>query len=526
MTNKQMIFAVPGKFSLNRLGELLSDRLEARIERVDGFHRAYLDTFDWRLYRSGMVLEVEYQGAICLLIWRELNSGKVLFSRTVRKPPKSAGDFSNAAGQSMLKQILGRRSLIAHATLNGETEKLLLMDQYEKTVMRVELRRDQIISPHSNSHIAMESVIYLFPYRGYEAKFKDRLRWITRDEGLSPISRDPLLSALEALEIVPGKYTGRPVFSLHNDTPALEVLVQILQSFFQIINSNIAGAREGEDPEYLHDLLVAVRRTGILLNGFAPLFPTKNLELMGHGFQWIEKEATPIRDLDIYMSLFHDFESRVDAEHRHALHSLYLFLQEQKKRDMRRMRTSLDSPRYFKLIESWSEFLQSCHNVDNLPKAASAPIGKLARKHIREIYRKFVKKAKCVTHDASVDEIYKLFHLSKHLGYHMDVFSTLFPNKKMRKLLEDHDRLQSSLNQFRDMTLQYSRLREYKSRMKKTQAVREISLEAVEQLIADRKREKIKAHKKVMKQIKHFARKKMRKHFKSILDVPVKGRGA
>ena len=90
-------------------------------------------------------------------------------------------------------------------------------------------------------------------------------------------------------------------------------------------------------------------------------------------------------------------------------------------------------------------------------------------------------------------------------------------------LLKAHDKLQSSLNQFRDMNLQYSRLRDYKLRMKKVQAVRKVSLEAVEQLIADRKREKIKARKKVISQIENFTRKKMRKRFKSTIALLDKG---
>ncbi len=93
----------------------------------------------------------------------------------------------------------------------------------------------------------------------------------------------------------------------------------------------------------------------------------------------------------------------------------------------------------------------------------------------------------------------------------------------MTKLLKAHTKLQSSLNQFRDMNLQYSRLREYKSGMKKAQAVRKISLEAVEQLIADRKCEKTEAYKRAVKQIKRFTRKKMRKRFSSLQVMLVSG---
>jgi CHAD domain-containing protein len=266
---------------------------------------------------------------------------------------------------------------------------------------------------------------------------------------------------------------------------------------------------------------MAVRRTCLFIIRFASLFPANNLSLIEHGFKWIEQEATPIRDLDIYMSLFDDFESRVDADHRQALISLYVFLQEQKKRDLRRMRISLNSPRYYKLIESWSGFLLSCENRRRLPKDGKAPIGVLARDRIQDIYRQFVKKSKKLSNDAGVKEICELHQVSKQLGYHLEVFSSLFPEKKIARLLKFQIRLQSSLNQFRDMNLQYSRLKEYKSGMKKAQAVRKISLEAVEQLIADRKSEKVKARTDAIKHIKRFTRRKMRKRFKSILSTPV-----
>jgi secreted Zn-dependent insulinase-like peptidase len=105
------------------------------------------------------------------------------------------------------------------------------------------------------------------------------------------------------------------------------------------------------------------------------------------------------------------------------------------------------------------------------------------------------------------------------------VFSSLFPVKKMAKLLRAHDKLQSSLNQCRDMHLQNGRLREYLHRMKQVQAVRKISLEAVEQLIIDRQNEKARARVKSHAQVKRFTRKKMGKRLKSMLDAPVRDGG-
>ncbi len=508
---------------MKKLGALLSDGLTVSVEAVDNLSRVYLDTFDWRLFRSGMVLEVELRGGLCLLTWRELGSGRVFIIRTLRRVPKNAADFSDAGMQSRLKQILGRRALLAHASLRGSAERLLLLNEDEKILMRIELRRCQVISPTSHSQLSLEPAVYLFPYRGYEKVFLDSLKRISRDGRLSPIAQDPLVSALSALEIIPGEYNSRPDFPLDPKQPAMHALVGILNRFLRIIECNVTGAREDVDPEYLHDFLVAVRRTRSFIHQFVAVFPGKSVKFIEKDFQWIEQEATPIRDLDIYMSLFDDFESRVDKDHRHALQSLYLFLQSQKKKELRRMRVSMGSTRYLKLIESWEHFLTDCKDAESLPAAAQAPIGTIARDCIWNIYRELLQTARKISPDAKADELNELHQMSKLLEYHMDVFKSLFPAKRMARLLDEQDRLQQSLNQFRDLNLQYSRLKHYKAQMGQAQAVRAISMEAVEQLIQDRKKERRKARKQVIAQIRRFIKKKMRKRFESTITAPIKG---
>jgi CHAD domain-containing protein len=518
-----MIYTAPEKLSIRKLGAQLSDELKINIEADDNVSRIYFDTFDWRLFKSGMVLEAEIHGALCLLTWRELGSGRIFNRRTHRKLPKTAADFSDAGMLPNLKQILGRRTLLAHVSLNGTVQRLLLLNEDDKTLMRIELRRDHVVSPINHNQLSLEPTLYVFPYRGYEKIFSDGMRRLAEDERFSPIATDPLNSALNAIGVIPGEYSSSPDFSLDARQPAMRALVEILQRFLQIIESNVKGAREDEDPEYLHDFLAAVRRTRSFIHQFAAVFPSKSLKFIEEDFNWIEQEATPIRDLDIYMNLFDDFESRVDRDHRQALQSLYLFLQNQKQQELRRMRISLESTRYFRLIESWAHFLAECKDANSLSAAARAPIGVMARDSIWNIYGELLQTATNISSEARADELCELHQLSKLLEYHMDVFKSLFPAKRMARLLAEHDGLQCCLNQFRDLNLQYSRLKRYKAKMGRAQAVRAISMEAVEQLILDREQEKQKARKQVVAQIKRFTKKKMRKRFKSILTASIEG---
>lgn len=518
-----MIYAAPDGFSMQKLGARLSDGLKVRIEADDNVSRVYLDTFDWRLFKSGTVLEVELCGALCLLTWRGLGKGELFDRRTLRGLPKSAADFSDAGMQSKLKQILGRRALLVHVSLNGSAERLLLLNEDEKILMRIEMRNDHVILPDKHRQSILESSIYLFPYRGYEKIFSDRLQRIAEDKMLSPLAGDPLVSALNAIDVIPGGYSSNPDFFLDPKQPALHALIEIMERYLQVIQSNVKGAREDSDPEYLHDFLAAVRRTRSFIHQFSSVFPNDSVRFVEEDFQWIEQETTPIRDLDIYMSLFDDFESRVDDGHRQALRSLYIFLQNQKQKELRRMRISMESTRYIRLIESWEHFLADCKDMAKLSADALTPIGTVASERIWDIYRELVRAAKKISDDSKADELCELHQLSKLLEYHMDVFKSLFPVEHLGKLLDKQARLQQCLNHFRDLNLQYSRLKHYKAQMRQAQAVRAISVEAVEQLILDREKERRKARKQVITQIRRFTKKKVCKRFKSTLTAPIKG---
>jgi len=513
-----MIYAISDKLSSTRLAALLADGMDVRVEVSGDIKRYYLDTFDWRLFKAGMVLEVEVKGGLCLLTWRELGSGQVYLSRTVRRLPKSADDFSNAGMQPRLKQVLGRRTLMTHASLQGNTDKFLLLNEEDKTLMRVELRRDSVISSSHMAYIRMENQIHLVSYRGYEKVFRSRMSRITRKGGLHPATQDPLLSVLDSLNITPGEYSGRPEFLLDPSQSSIDALSGILGKFFHIMEVNVKGAREDDDPEYLHDFLIAVRRIRCLLSSFTQVFPENGLRPLERDLQWVEQEVTKIRDLDIYMSLFDEFTQRVDEEHRRALKSLYSFLQSEKQDKIWQMRVVLESSRYLKFMESLSRYLRECKGAENLPRAAYIPIDTAARGSIWAFYRDLSHGTRRLSATTKAEEICQLHQISKRLGYHMDLFRSLFPAKRMLRLVQEQEKLQRRLNQFRDLDLQYRGLRDFSAKMKGSQEVLEISVEAVEQLIMVRNHEKAMALDKAVDQLQYFTRKKMRNNFKSMFE--------
>ena len=52
---------------------------------------------------------------------------------------------------------------------------------------------------------------------------------------------------------------------------------------------NIEGACNDEDPEFLHDFLLAERQTQCLLDRYSSVFPEAGLKRIREDFKWIEK---------------------------------------------------------------------------------------------------------------------------------------------------------------------------------------------------------------------------------------------
>lgn len=516
MPKEQAIYSVPENLPLSELKAWLSGDQLLKIAPSEDIDRTYLDTFDWRLFSSGTVLELTARSRDYLLTWRKLETGEILINAVVKIPPKFANDIVAPGLRRQLKEVLEDRTLLQHVSITSDTQTLSLLNEEKKTVMRVELRRDRVTVPRSTKYFKLPSYIYLFPYRGYEEIYNKRLSRLTKKGKLETVTKDPIVNALNCLEISPGEYNNRPQFELSPEQPAYGALCTIQNIFRKIMNNNIEGACNDKDPEFLHDFLLAVRRTRCLLNRYSSVFSDKELNLIQQDFDWIEQAATPIRDLDISLSHFDDFVLRVDKEHKNALQPLYQFLKSEKTAQQRKMRVPLESPRYVRLMKKWRAFLKRDITDLDLSLDAKKPILEIASRCIWDIYQDVILMGKAITDKSPANSLLELHQISKRLGYQMEIFQTLYPAKKLAPLLKIQTSLQENLNAFHDLNVQYNDLLDDRKRMKREQRTMPIWLEAIDQLAAEINSERKEERRKFHDCYERLAGKKMQKRFRSL----------
>lgn len=520
MPDQQMVYSMPDALPSRELKTWLADEQLIVTEGPSEQKRTYYDTFDWRLYRAGSQLELALDDGHYTLTWRRIDGGELLHQARINSVPRFASDLAAPGLRRRLQSVTGGRALLPQIRLTGNMTTFRLIDNDAKTVLRIELRRDRIIVPQSTRFFALPSYAYLFPYRGYEKTFARKQKLLTRKGRLRPADRPPLDAALDCLGINPEDYSSRPLFELQPEVPAYESLRGILEKFRSIMEKNIEGAREGLDPEFLHDFLLALRRTRCILNRFSGVFNDPGLRLIEEDFRWIDELAEPTRDLDIHLGLFVDFRDRLGPEHRVAMEQLFGFLKEQKRRRQRELRTPLESPRYRRLMERWQRFLQQQPTAAALPAAASRPIADLSGQAIWTLYREVIRSGEKIDPESPAETILALLDNSRRLGYQMEIFASLYPAERIEPLRQTHARLQEILDRFHDLHLQHQALLSYRQKMEQEQRTVPAWLDAMDLLIADRENERGRTMTDYPERFRSLARKKTRRRFKRLFSNP------
>jgi len=82
--------------------------------------------------------------------------------------------------------------------------------------------------------------------------------------------------------------------------------VAVLRRLLEVIGDNFEGSISGEDPEHLHQLRIAVRRSRTVQRQLKDVFVPEELPGYRAEFRWLQQATGPARDLDVYLE---DLES-------------------------------------------------------------------------------------------------------------------------------------------------------------------------------------------------------------------------
>ena len=160
-----------------------------------------------------------------------------------------------------------------------------------------------------------------------------------------------------------------------------ETLRTRLRAQLREILAHDPGTRLGLDPESLHDMRVAVRRSRALLRAGAPLIAT-DTRVLSEELKWIGQVLGDVRDLDVLIERLQAEATQLGREDARAADGLVRTLERERKRKRTAMLKALDGERYAALID------RLVATLDELaPADADTTLGALAQKQMKKLRR-------------------------------------------------------------------------------------------------------------------------------------------
>lgn len=462
--------------------ERLGDAFDMAVEPDTSRRTVLLDTFDWRIWNDGGVLELHplprprrsrsgstrsrtsgrpHTGRADsspppggTLVWRSRDTGTPRAELTVDHEPRVVADLGDTPSRDQLARVLEMRALRPLVTMRTTTTVARILDDERKTVARLVLeqtRRDR--GP------ALPAVIEVRPVRGYGRAARSLIRWLGKQDGLAPGAADPTEQALRAAGFSPGSYSSKLRLALDPGVEATQAWATVLATLAETLDANEPGTRDDLDSEFLHDFRVAVRRTrSMLAQGRDVLEPTA-LARYRDDFAWLGTVTGPTRDLDVWLLTLPELAAGIDETLRDELGPLRALLERHQRTAQRRLVRDLDSPRYARLRRDYAAWLtQLAPGETELPDARrGAPA--VAGARIARAYKRVVRDGRRIDDDSPPESLHELRKDAKRLRYALECFGSLFPAEPVQALVRDLKGLQDCLGEFQDCEVQAGTLR-------------------------------------------------------------------
>jgi CHAD domain-containing protein len=244
------------------------------------------------------------------------------------------------------------------------------------------------------------------------------------------------------------------------------VTKEVLRGLLDVMLATLDGVRANQDPEYLHDLRVATRRTRSVLTQIKRVFPDDRVDEFKAGFCWLQQVTSPMRDLDVYLHAFESYQASLPAPLRPHLEPLRSYLLAIHEGERARLAAILDSERFGHLIQGWRTFLDA--PVPNPATTANGlrPIKEVADERIWHLVRQVRREGRAIRADSPPEDLHELRKRCKKLRYLMEFFRRLYPNDDIQRLIKLLKTLLDCLGRFQDLTVQVRHLGELAQRMR------------------------------------------------------------
>jgi CHAD domain-containing protein len=463
MAPQPISYLLPEHLNLDDLKHQLAESFSLREEAPSVAGQTFYDSFDWRIWLAGGEL-VQQQEGFTRLCWIDRRSAEVLECELTELSPGFALDMPDGALRQRLLPVLEMRTLLPQVRISQKMRTLRVLDDEEKTVVRVVLQENRFVSADGKSEGNLEGRVLLKSLKGYDDHFQ-ALRTVLVKLELMASECSLYEDALAGLGRKPGDYSSKLNYRLDPDARSDATAKKIMLSLLDTLEANLQGAKADLDSEFLHDLRVATRRTRSAMTQIKGVFEPQELAPFKEGFAWIGKVTGPTRDMDVYLLQFEEYKASLPTAVQANLDPFHAFVERHQKASQQDLVKKLNSPHFRKLMKSWRAWLT--RPVPKKPKAPNAlrPIAALSDQRIHKLYNKVIKDGEAIKPGSPAEMLHDLRKDCKKLRYLMEFFQSLYPKPEIRALIKEMKILLDNLGEFQDLQVQAESLEDFGKQM-------------------------------------------------------------
>ncbi len=465
MAPQSISYLLPDGLDLDGLRHQLAESNSLREEALSEAGQTFFDSFDWRVWQAGGEL-VQERDEINRICWVDRRSGEYQECELSDATPGFSGELPAGPLRERLSPVLEMRALLPLVSITQQRRTLRVLDDEEKTVVRVVLQEHRFTSIDGKLSGELEGRVLLRPLKGYDAHF-EALHAQLEKLKLIPAERTLYEDALAGIGRKPGDYSPKLNYMLDPDARADATARKIMLSLLDTLEANVDGTKANLDSEFLHDLRVATRRTRSAMTQIKSVFDPKELAVFKDGFGWLGKVTGPTRDMDVYLLQFPEYKASLPAQIQADLDPFHDYLVNHHEEAQKTLVKKINSPHFRKLMKSWRTWLNQ--PLPKKPKAPNAlrPIAELSDQRIRKLYLKVIKDGEVIKPDSKPELLHNLRKDCKKLRYMMEFFQSLYPKPEIRALIKEMKILLDNLGEFQDLQVQAESLETFGKQMMK-----------------------------------------------------------
>ena len=429
--------------------------LDAGVDSTS--RRTYLDTFDWRLHRAGLSLERVGDGARGWLRLSPLDGGPPL-ARQAGPAIRFARELPAGALRNRLEPVVHPRALLVIATADVNETPIAVRSATGRTLTRIVVVSTRVALPDVQRSLPLRPVLVVPPGPRAAAVCALCAAW----PDCEPPPPDRIAAVLEPLGRTPRDYSGKIKVPLDGSLPARDAARALLLHLLGTLEANLPGVRDDLDPEFLHDLRVAVRRTRSALGQIKGVLPPATCGRFTGEFAWLQELTGPARDLDVFVLELPALGSLLPVRSRRSLGPLARLLERRRRAAYADLARGMDAPRFARLLADWRSFLlqPTPKRPSGAPNALRA-CADLAVERIGKLHRRAVREGAAISAVSPAADLHELRKTCKKLRYLVEFFHSLLDREAAEAAIASLKGLQDTLGRYQDLHVQSDALLGY-----------------------------------------------------------------